>query len=95
MPKVITKVGTARRSPVNITPRTLALVETSADSHHKGSDSKLGGKGNKGNKTNGEKDRCQEVWKHHESATVGKIVSREFFLFFASCVDITAGFVIV
>ena len=33
--EVITKVRTARRSPVNITPRALALVETVADSHTK------------------------------------------------------------
>ena len=30
----------------------------------------------------------QEVWKSHESATLGKIVSREFVIFCASCVDV-------
>ena len=46
-----------------------------------------GGKGGKGKKANNESS-VQEVWKDHESATLGKIVSGGFFC--ASRVDITS-----
>ena len=59
---------------------------------HKSLDSKSGGKGKKGKKSNSERS-LQEVWKNHESATLGKIVSREFFLFCASCVDVNSCFI--
>ena len=36
----------------------------------------------------------QEVWKNHEFASLGKIVSREyFFSYCASCVDVNSGFI--
>ena len=53
---------TAQRIPVNISPRALVPEETSADSH-KSLDSKPGGKGNKGKKTNSERDRCKKCGK--------------------------------
>ena len=59
---------------------------------HKSLDSTSGGKGKKGKKSNSERS-VQEVWKNHESATLGKIVSRDFFLFCASCVDVNSCFI--
>ena len=79
---------------VNITPKALALVETSADSRTKVQIRSPAARGGKGKRANNEKDRCKRYGKITNPPHWAKIVSGGFF-FYASCVDITPSFVII
>ena len=92
VPNVTTKVRTARQSFVNITTRALALAETSADSYTKKFRFEARRQRRQKQESEQRERSVQDVWKDHESATLGRIVSGGCFC--TSYVDDTPGFVI-
>ena len=93
VPKVTTKAHTAQRFLVNTSPRALVLEGSSADSHTKVWVQSPVARATNARSRTAREIGARSVEKNTTPATLGKIVSRELFLFCASCVDVNSGFI--